>query len=144
MGFKSAPLRKYTTPLTAGLGEKQHLKIAIQELRPPHSETPIRLLVLEASHDQVVPVEATLLLQALSQFGVESLLDFGATTLLEDLDEHQLVRSFDAEVRVFADELVGFMLRYDLYGVRWWLGHEQSMNYMTKDGLTADTRRSVL
>jgi len=61
-----------------------------------------------------VAVEAALGLQPVRHGRVHVLLHFRITTLLEDLDEDEFVRSLEAEVGVLADELVRLVLSDDL------------------------------
>ena len=95
---------------------QRHLQSSRQKLRLPIPKTPILLAVLNTSHQQITAFKTTLSLQMLRQLSVELLLNLRRTTLLEDLDENQLIRTFQAQIRVLADDLVRFVLGDDLDG----------------------------
>lgn len=92
----------------------QKLQLLRQKLRPAVPKTPVLWLVLYTRDDQITPLEPTLCLQSLRKSRIGSLLDFGIATLLENLDEDQILTSRKAEVRVFADHVAGLVLGDDL------------------------------
>lgn len=58
-----------------------------------------------------------MLLQLLRKFSIQRLLHLRAAALLEDLQEHEGVAVLEAETGVFADDLVGLVLRDYLIAV---------------------------
>lgn len=90
------------------------LEITSQELCPPQPKAPVLLGVCGDRDNQVRPGHTRLLLEALSQCRVDSLLLGSITALLEDLDEDELVRPGEAQVCVLADDLIWLMLGDDL------------------------------
>lgn len=83
-------------------------------MRLPIPETPIFLPVLDTSHEQITTLKPALGLEPLSQLSIELLLDLRRTTLLKDLDEDEVMRTFQPEIRILADDLVRFVLGDDL------------------------------
>lgn len=90
------------------------LQIALQELRPSESKTPILLLVPRARNHKIRLGLATLASQLLRKLGIQRFLLVCTSTLLEDLDQDEFIRALDSQIRVFHDEFVGFVLGYDL------------------------------
>lgn len=90
------------------------LQITLQELRPSKSETPILLLVPRARYHKIRLGLAALAGQLLRKLGIQRFLLVCIAALLEDLDQDEFVRALDPQIRVFHDELVGFVLGYDL------------------------------
>lgn len=90
------------------------LQLASQELRPSQTKTPILPRVRRNADNQIRTGDAALLLEALRQRRVDSLLLSSIAALLENLDEDELVGAGEAEVGVLTDDLVGLVLGDDL------------------------------
>lgn len=93
-------------------------QLATQKPRPTDSKAPILLRISRTRHNQIRPWDTTVFLQPLLQLLIIRLLRFCVSSLLENLDEDELVRALEVEVRVFADDLVWLVLGYDLTSVR--------------------------
>ena len=78
------------------------------------TKAPIFFGVGVAAYDQVIALEPGFLAEGLRQRRKCILLGGGRSTLLEDLDEEQIIASRVAEICVFADELSGLVLCDDL------------------------------
>ena len=89
-------------------------KIPRQKLLPPQPKRPILPLILSHANNQILLWKPTLLAQPLGQTSIHGRLLLCVSPLLEDLDQNQLVSALVPETRVFEDELVGLVLRYDL------------------------------
>lgn len=77
-------------------------------------KTPILLLIPRNSNNQIPAPKPTLLPQFLRKSSIKSLLRSVVPTLLENLNKDKLIRAFEAKIGVFANELVGVVLGYDL------------------------------
>lgn len=93
---------------------RPHLKVSGEKLCPSQTQAPVFFLIPDAAHNQVASCQAALLPQALGQFRVDRFLLLKASALLEDLDDDYFVGSLVAEIGIFTDNLVRFMLCNDL------------------------------
>ena len=90
----------------SSLPSSSQSQLASQKLRPTHSKAPIILRISRTRHNQIRPWDTTVFLQPLLQLLINRLLQFCVSSLLENLDEDELVCALEVEVRVFADDLV--------------------------------------
>jgi hypothetical protein len=85
-----------------------------QKLRLSHPKAPILLSILNTRDDQIRLYQPALRQQTGSESIIHAHFVSGQPTLLEDLDNDQIIRPLKAKVRVFADDLARLVLRDDL------------------------------
>jgi hypothetical protein len=97
--------------------EKILLQRPGQKLRLSHPKAPILLFILNTRDDQIRLCQPALRQQTGSESIIHANFVSGQPTLLEDLDNDQIIRPLKAKIRVFANDLARLVLRDDLAGL---------------------------